>query len=321
MAVTEEDVIWCYRTILGRNPESAEAVERLVFAAKDFRSLVMRFVDSQEHKMQNSSAVLVPLTQGEMNIDRIASASDLSLLQDRIRAAWTHLGEVRPHHSVLTVKDYLPESVNEDSIESFYASGALEVSTIFAILRRHGFSQPESKVCVEYGCCLGRVTFALGANFKRVHGYDISPNHLTLAQRRASDKGLKNVQFHLCSSDVAGESLEPCDFFYSCIVFQHNPPPIMRALIGACLRSLRAGGIGIFQVPTFGTDYSFRIKQYLANPAPLDIEMHCIPQQEVFSLIAEARCKILEVREDGGIGWPGRWISNTFVVERIADSG
>jgi SAM-dependent methyltransferase len=242
----------------------------------------------------------------------------MSLLRDRIREAWTHLGQVRPHHSVLTRQDYLPESINEESIESFYASGVREVSTIDAILRRHGFSHPELKICVEYGCGLGRVTFALATMFKTIHAYDISPNHLTLARRRAAEKGLRNVQFHLCSADAITEELEPCDFFYSCIVFQHNPPPIMRELIAASLRSLRAGGVAIFQAPIYGTGYSFRIKDYLAGPQQLDIEMHCIPQQTVFSLIAEADCRVLEVREDGWIGAPGRWISNTFVVQRFA---
>jgi hypothetical protein len=88
-------------------------------------------------------------------------------------------------------------------------------------------------------------------------------------------------------------------------------------LIGAALRSLRAGGIAIFQVPTYQEGYSFRIKDYLAQPPTLDMEMHCIPQHVVFSLIAEEHCKILEVREDGWIG-RGHSISNTFVVQRLS---
>jgi hypothetical protein len=161
------------------------------------------------------------------------------------------------------------------------------------------------------------VTLALATIFKKVHGYDISSNHLAMAQKRASDKGIHNVKFHLCSPDRI-KDLEDCDFFYSRIVFQHNPPPLIRDLIRASLKSLRAGAFGIFQVPTYMTGYSFRIKEYLASPRKLDLEMHCIPQSEVFSLIAEAHCKLLEVREDGSIGLLGRWLSNTFVVQRLA---
>jgi hypothetical protein len=80
---------------------------------------------------------------------------------------------------------------------------------------------------------------------------------------------------------------------------------------------LRAGGIAIFQVPTYQQGYTFRVKEYLARPPTLDMEMHYIPQDVVFALIAEWHCKVLEVREDGWIG-RGHSISNTFVVQRLA---
>jgi hypothetical protein len=50
--------------------------------------------------------------------------------------------------------NYLPQFINKDSIDRFYASGAREGATITEILRRHGFCHPETKICVEYGCGL-----------------------------------------------------------------------------------------------------------------------------------------------------------------------
>jgi SAM-dependent methyltransferase len=252
-----------------------------------------------------------------MHVELAASPLDLARLGNRVREAWTHMGVARPHHSVLSGRDYLPQFINKDSIDRFYASGAREAATINTILRRHGFCHPESKICVEYGCGLGRVTFALANIFKKVHGYDISTTHLTSAERHASDTGIHNIDFHLCSADLVSKNLEDCDFFYSRIVFQHNPPPLMRELIATSLKSLRPGGVAIFQVPTYGAGYAFRIQEYLASSQQLDMEMHCIPQSEVFKLIVEAHCKILEVREDRSIGRLGQWISNTFVVERL----
>ena len=55
MAVTEEEVIWCYHSLLGRDPESAEAVLSHFHSAPDFRSLVMRFIGSNEFKQNQSS--------------------------------------------------------------------------------------------------------------------------------------------------------------------------------------------------------------------------------------------------------------------------
>src|SRR5258706_892616 len=224
-----------------------------------------------------------------------ASSTDMRLLIDRIRNAWTHLGEVRPHYSVLTNRKYLPETLDAESIEDFYSSGVGEVAAITAILKRYGKSDLGSQVCVEYGCGLGRVTLPLAKTFKRVHAYDISGNHLALARKRAFDADIHNVEFHLCPAKVVIENLEGCDVLYSRIVFQHNPPPIIRELIGAALTSLHPGGIAIFQVPTYWRGYSFRIKEYLAQPAALDLEIHCIPQGVVLSIISEYRCKMLEI--------------------------
>ena len=48
VAVTEDDVEWCYRSILGRNPESADVVQRHAASHKDFRSLVLAFIGCEE---------------------------------------------------------------------------------------------------------------------------------------------------------------------------------------------------------------------------------------------------------------------------------
>ena len=315
MAITDDDVIWCYRSLLGRAPESQEAVQSIAGEANDFRSLVRLFLRSPEYQEKTSRALL-PLSQGEMDVDVSASAAQLLRLQERIRTAWTHLGKSRPHHSVLTADEFLAESINEQSIELFYQSGGVEAATIDAMLKRHGFSDAKARTCVEYGCGLGRVTFPLAQRFKMVHAYDISSNHIALAQQRALELGIVNVQFHLSAVDVGYQKLEPCDFFLSCIVFQHNPPPIIRAMISSSLRSLRPGGMAIFQVPTFAVGYTFRLQDYLATPQHFDMEMHCIPQQSVFALIADEGCRVLEVREDNRVGNHGDWISNTFIVRR-----
>lgn len=105
-------------------------------------------------------------------------------------------------------------------------------------------------------------------------------------------------------------------FFFSRIVFQHNPPPLIGKLIKNALQSLCPGGVAIFQVPTYGNGYSFSVKEYLAIRSRLDMEMHCIPQSEIFAIIAQEGCQSVELREDDAIGRRGTWISNMFVVRR-----
>jgi SAM-dependent methyltransferase len=334
MTVTVDEVRWCYLNLLGREPESLSIIKHHASAVDDFPSLVLHFVRSQEFRVKNELLTggsldtppmhtdlpaMVPLDAPPMHIELDATASQMRQLRRRVREAWTHLGETRPHHSVLAEEAFLPENVSQ-SVERFWARGATECMSIEAILKRHGFSDMSLKTCVEYGSGLGRVTCALAKVFAVVHGYDISKVHLELARQRALEVGAQNITFHLCADEVLAESLEKCDFLYSRIVFQHNPPPLMRELIIASLKSLREGAISIFQVPTYGWGYNFSIDRYLGNDSPVDMEMHCIPQQEVFSLAADEDCRVLEAREDGAVGWLGRWISNTFVIQRPRSS-
>jgi SAM-dependent methyltransferase len=156
---------------------------------------------------------------------------------------------------------------------------------------------------------------ALAQRFARVDAYDISPNHLQVAQERAKEIGLGNVHFRQCPANVLG-NLQPCDVFYSMIVFQHNPPPVIAALIRQALAALKPGGIAIFQVPTYGVGYQFKLQQWLKAKHRMDMQMHCLPQQRVFDLIRAANCLPLEVREDNSTGAPERFISNVFIVRK-----
>ena len=111
--------------------------------------------------------------------------------------------------------------------------------------------------------------------------------------------------------------LEPCDVFYSRIVFQHNPPPVIAELIRNALKALRPGGIAIFQVPSYMSGYGFKLREWLAKDHPLDMQMHCLPQHRIFALIAEHCGAVLEVREDGVAGARDRIVSNNFVVRKV----
>jgi hypothetical protein len=43
--------------------------------------------------------------------------------------------------------------------------------------------------------------------------------------------------------------------------------------------------------------------------------MHVLPQRDVFSIVAELSCEVLEVLPDSCVGDPD-WISNTFLVRK-----
>jgi SAM-dependent methyltransferase len=317
MAVTREEVLWCYRSILGREPESEKAVEAKL-KTKDFAALREAFLSSSEfiNKQKNlpPRRSFMPRDVEKNEIEYEATPTQLKECLTKIKAAWSHLGITRPHHSVLTNERYLPDNLPKN-LDDFYASGEVEAKCVEKMLARHDFTGLEKKTCVEYGCGVGRVTMGLARLFDKVHAYDISPNHLALAEERAATVGVANCKFHLCSAEPLAP-LEACDFFYSRIVFQHNPPPVIAQLIRNALRSLKTGGIAIFQVPTYHPGYRFSIKEWLATEHALDMQMHCLPQPAIFKIFADEYCVPLEVREDGSTG--GAFISNTFIVRRAA---
>jgi 2-polyprenyl-3-methyl-5-hydroxy-6-metoxy-1,4-benzoquinol methylase len=322
----DEFVNMLYRGVLRRPPDEIgrATYTRLLRAGRSGLDLLRMFVNCSEFRANKLVPVerdkgaprFVHLGSPSMSVECHASAAQLSELSNRVSKAWTALGVKHPHHSVLTAQEFLPENLNAATLERFWASGVGEVERIKMILQRHGFSETSAATCVEYGCGVGRVTFALAKMFRTVHAYDISASHIEIAKAEAARSRLSNVIFHQVP-DSSQESLSPCDVFYSHIVFQHNPPPIIARLISMSLQAIRPEGIAIFQVPTYSPNYNFGVDQYLARPAHNGMEMHFIPQPEVFALVANSDCAVLEVREDGSIGRIGECISDTFIVKKL----
>ena len=157
----------------------------------------------------------------------------------------------------------------------------------------------------------------MAQRFKRLCGYDISPTHLAIARQRAYDVAALNINFsQITAADLVERRLEKCDVLYSRLVFQHNPPPVISAMLQASLRALYPDGLAIFQLLIYEADYRFDVAKYLASEKSRHGELHCYPQPDVFRLIAEAGCTVLEVREGSLWGAKREWISNTFVVRQ-----
>lgn len=318
--VSRDDIVWCYQNILERQPETDGTIDGHL-STPDFRQLVLNFISSQEFIARRAKASLhsqepgLPPFLDRLQIDVDATPKDLDKCAAKIKTTWEHLGNEKAHFSVLTFEAFLPENLST-SIDSFWAWGEAEVSQVIRSLSQFGFDKLTDKVCVEYGCGVGRVTTSFAKHFKRVHGYDISRNHLTHARARAAEVTASNVEFHECSQDFR-LAIEPCDLFYSLIVFQHNPPPVIVSLIQIALAALKPNGVAIFQVPTYIIGYRFILNEWLAADHALDMQMHCVPQDVILKIIADSGCKLISVREDGWTGAPGQMISNTFYCQKI----
>ncbi|MES2684954.1 MAG: methyltransferase domain-containing protein [Pseudomonadota bacterium] len=320
MTVSTEEVQWCYRLLLGREPESAQVVRQREETANRL-DLLHSFLDSEEFQKSNPEyrSVHQALNRFEgkpFAVDVQVSPAQLAELLQKVKACWTHLGETQPHWSVMSDEQFRPDHI-EASMQRFWASGNAPVKALKRILDRVGFGDLQNKVCVEFGCGMGRMSGPLAALFDKVIGYDISASHLQHARARAGELGIGNLDFQLVADDPLAP-LARCDVYYSRIVLQHNPPPLIRQLLANAFAALKPGGIAVFQVSTYLAGYRFEIGEYLGQPedAQNEFEIHCIPQAAVYQLVAEKRCKLLEVHEDGAAGQPGICVSNLFVVQK-----
>lgn len=317
--LTPEAVTWAYRLLLDREPENDQAVDNHL-SLESTRQLRHIFMRGAEFRGGNEIHY-APVLRGDsppLDIDDVREPERMAELYEHIRQSWHGLGETQPHFSVLTSPDYTPEKI-DDRVDEFYESGATMVDNLFGVLARIGVDTSGLRTCLELGCGVGRITVWLAQRFDEVVGCDISAAHLEIAAEAASQRGCDNVTLrHLGSLDDLA-ALPSVDLVYTVIVLQHNPPPVIRVLIGALLDALNPGGIAFFQVPTYIHGYHFRLDDYLAEDLGSgEIEMHPLPQRDVFEVIRERGCVVIEVIDDDETGNREQVVSNTFVVQKPA---
>jgi len=163
----------------------------------------------------------------------------------RIKEAWTHPGKETAHWSVLTYERYLPVNLAQ-RLDASWASAAPEVEDMCKTAKHYGLELSSGHTVAGYRSGVGRVTTELALRAGRVCAHDISSTHLRFARKRAGSLGLPNIAFHECA-DEPPSRLQECDLLYPRIVFQHDPPPVIKQLVRLALTSPSGGGFAIFR--------------------------------------------------------------------------
>ncbi len=241
-------------------------------------------------------------------------------LFERVARSWTRFGNSEPYWSVLSEPQYLMEKIGETR-EAFLESGRENMERLFATLRRNGIAIDPSWEVLELGCGLGRTTRWLSEHFRRIVAMDVSGSHLDLAQQLNADAPhVDRIAWTKLGSREDLAAMPAFDLFFSMIVLQHNPPPVIGMVLESVAERLRPGGFAFFQVPTYQRGYSFDVDSYLLLSAhEPNIEMHAFPQGEVFRIFRERGCIPLEVFEDGLSGHRDNHRSNSFLFRKLTD--
>jgi SAM-dependent methyltransferase len=317
MAVSRDEVLNAYRYILGREPESEAVVEQHMRGNADLAALRRQFLGSPEAAslMRPPPPPTLPLIAAPLEVEHSTDPETLTRVVALTGRYWARIGEEAPHWSVLTADEFRPDRIAETEA-AFYETGRGDLDILTRLLRRIGRDPAGFRCVAEYGCGVGRLTTHLADVYPEVKALDISRPHLELAHRWLAQRGQKNVSLQ----QVTPQDLHPgggFDLWWCRIVLQHNPPPVMVAVLDRMLRLLEPGGVAVFQLPVHRVGYRFRVADYLNRDLGSEMEMHVLPQKVVLDLLWKHRCRLADLREDTWVvSQSPDWLSNTFVVEK-----
>lgn len=305
--VTRNEVVYAFRLLLGRDPENETAIEHFSHVS-DWATLRNVFLNCAEFKskVKIEPSVGGPddfITSPPNAVDVEISEEHFDRLVKHVQTAWEILGAEKPHWSVLTNPLFLPDNIDAN-VAGFYDTGASSVDILVKAAARAGKTLPADWTCFELGCGVGRVTAYLAKRFDHVIASDISHPHLQITSEHLKRNGIENVRLLQLKSLKTLETLEPFDLFYSIIVLQHNPPPLIYRMLQLIFDKVKIGGCVYFQVPVAYPDYRFSITDYLTTVEQGEgaMEMHVLPQPYLFRLLQENGFRILDLQRDNWAG-------------------
>ena len=222
---------------------------------------------------------------------------------DRHQEQWENLGGQDPYWAVLSDP---AKKGGKWSKDEFFASGQREIEQVMANLARLRVPLC-SGVALDFGCGVGRLSRALSTHFEKVIGVDISGSMLEEARKQNHD--IPNLEFlHNVASDLKLIPGEAIDFVYSNIVLQHMPAERQRSFIGEFCRTLRPGGVAVFQAPSrydlasLGGWIGFILGNRLLNMARRAIrekhafmEFHALAREDVLATLGKGGMQVAEI--------------------------
>lgn len=166
-----------------------------------------------------------------------------------VQSNWEDLGSLDPMWAVLS--DPQKRYGNWKECE-FYETGNTFIEDI--LKKGNEFKAPENRTsALDFGCGLGRLTFALSKSFSKVVGVDVSLTMLEKAKLYGQKSQNENCFFvHNNEENLKEFANNSCDFVCTYIVLQHIPDKVViESYIREFVRILKPGGLLFFQIPTF----------------------------------------------------------------------
>ena len=145
--------------------------------------------------------------------------------------------------------------------DDFFASGERDVERILSVA---GDYVTRWTTALEIGCGVGRLTIPISRRFERVIAVDIAPTMLRKLQDNCLERSVSTVSPMLAGDHW--ERVEPIDFCYSRIVFQHIESwSVITDYFQRIATCLAPGGVFYVQFDTRPADVLYHIKNSLPD--------------------------------------------------------
>lgn len=138
---------------------------------------------------------------------------------------WDVVAEHEPWFGVISTPEFTASAMDENARARFYATGEDNIDQLLAWFDADVGARPSGGRAFDFGCGVGRLTYAIARHCDSVVGYDVAGPMLAIARENAP----ANAQFVQQMPDG------PFDWINSFIVFQHIPPSEGLKLMEACL--------------------------------------------------------------------------------------
>jgi SAM-dependent methyltransferase len=158
---------------------------------------------------------------------------------------WRIIATHQPFYGVLANERYYTHLLTPDAKEEFYASGVADIDYVAGTLAALNGGHFAPTTALDFGCGVGRLTFAMAKYAPSVIGVDVADAMLDVARREAMERGVAGIELQ--------DDLPECRVAWinSHIVFQHIPPERGHEILDRLVQLVEPGGFLSVQVAFF----------------------------------------------------------------------